>query len=165
MHQDLQKEVARLGQMTVSELRQRYAELFGEPTRTSHKEWLRKRLAWRLQVLAEGDISERARRRAAELARDADLRLSPPKQSDSKSANSMEQLKVATEPRANDQRLPAPGAVLVRQYKGRSIRVKVLADGLEYQGRHFESLSAVAEAITGGHCNGFLFFRLTRRKR
>jgi hypothetical protein len=39
--------------------------------------WLVKRIAWRMQALAEGDLSERARRRAAELANDADLRLSP----------------------------------------------------------------------------------------
>jgi Protein of unknown function (DUF2924) len=165
MHQDLDREVAKLGQMTVSELRQRYAEIFGEPTRAGHKEWLRKRLAWRLQALAEGDITERARRRAAELARDADLRLSPPKQPASETTSSLDSLNTPARQRTHDPRIPAPGTVLVRQYRGRSFQVKVLTDGFEYQDRHFESLSAVALAITGGHCNGFLFFRLTPRKR
>src|SRR5262249_32672437 len=48
-------------------------------TRTGNKAWLVKRLAWRLQALTEGDLSARARRRAADLAQDADLRLSPPR--------------------------------------------------------------------------------------
>jgi len=51
----------------------------GEPTGVTNKGWLCKRLAWRLQALAEGDLSERARRRASELACDADLRLLPPR--------------------------------------------------------------------------------------
>jgi len=73
------KEVAVLERMTVRELKERYAELFGEETRARNKAWLFKRIAWRIQSLAEGDLSERAKQRATELARDADLRLSPPK--------------------------------------------------------------------------------------
>lgn len=61
------------------ELKERYAELFGEETRTHNRAWLFKRIAWRIQSLAEGDLSERAKQRAAQLAHDADLRLSPPK--------------------------------------------------------------------------------------
>jgi hypothetical protein len=51
----------------------------GEIRSEVNKSWLIKRIAWRLQALAEGDLSERARQRAKELANDADLRLSPPK--------------------------------------------------------------------------------------
>src|SRR6266568_8614582 len=79
MHVNVAKEVAALRTMSVGELRVRYSEVFGEPARTGHKVWLIKRIVWRLQALAEGDLSERARRRAAELANDADLRLSPPR--------------------------------------------------------------------------------------
>ena len=75
MDRDWTKELAALTRLGVSELRTRYAELFGEPTRTGNKTWLVRRIAWRLQALAEGELSERARRRAEELARDADLRL------------------------------------------------------------------------------------------
>jgi hypothetical protein len=165
MSQNLKKEVDRLGQMSVSELRQRYFELFGEPTRTWHKDWLRKRLAWRLQALAEGDISERARRRARELAQDADLRLSPLKESNGKSPEPGNPVTARTTPPKIDRRLPPLGTVLTRPYKGRPIQVRVVPDGFEYEGDHFQSLSAVAEAITGGHCNGYLFFRLTGRRR
>jgi hypothetical protein len=73
------KELAALQRLTIKELKARYADLFGELTNAANRAWLVKRIAWRLQALAEGDLSERARRRAAELANDADLRLSPPK--------------------------------------------------------------------------------------
>jgi hypothetical protein len=50
--------------------------------------------------------------------------------------------------------------MLHRDYKGRPIRVLVLEDGFEYEGQLFNSLTAVANAITGSHVNGFQFFRL-----
>lgn len=50
---------------------EKYEEVFGEPTRAGNKDFLFKRIAWRIQSLAEGDLSERARRRADALARDA----------------------------------------------------------------------------------------------
>ena len=71
------KELAALRKMSVGDLRSRYAEVFGETTNTRHKDWLVKRVIWRMQALAEGDLSERARARAAELANDADLRRRP----------------------------------------------------------------------------------------
>ncbi len=58
------KELAALQRLTVKELRTRYAEVFGEPTNANNRAWIVKRLAWRLQALAEGDLSERARRGA-----------------------------------------------------------------------------------------------------
>ena len=56
--------------------------------------------------------------------------------------------------------LPIPGGVITRVYKGRTLRVKVLDQGLEFEGEIFKSLSAVAKRITGAHCNGYLFFKL-----
>jgi Protein of unknown function (DUF2924) len=163
MIMSLEKEVARLRQMTVTELRARYAELFGEPTSVTNKGWLCKRLAWRLQALAEGDLSERARRRASELACDADLRLLPPRQPRAKSSGLDETLAVVMAQDRADSRLPPPGTVLVRKYRGEELQVKVLPEGFEHQGESYPSLSAVAKAITGSHCNGFLFFRLSAR--
>src|SRR4051812_33933548 len=72
------KELAALEQMTGGQLRAKYAEIFGEESRSGHKEWLVKRIAWRIQANAEGGLSERAKRRAQELANDADLRLKAP---------------------------------------------------------------------------------------
>jgi hypothetical protein len=56
--------------------------------------------------------------------------------------------------------LPPPGTIITRRYKGEVLQVKVLPHGFEYQGEVYSSLSAVAKAITGSHCNGYLFFRL-----
>ena len=76
---NIARETDALGRLSITELRQRFAALFGEPTRTDNRTWLIKRLVWRLQVLQEGDLSERGRQRIAELGNDADLRLLPPR--------------------------------------------------------------------------------------
>ena len=78
MELNIVNEVAALQRLSIGQLRQRFADLFGEATAASNRSWLIKRIAWRMQALAGGDLSQRARQRAAELARDADLRLNPP---------------------------------------------------------------------------------------
>ena len=78
MPPNLASEVAALPRLRVAELRAKFAVVFGEPTPSHNKVWLVKRIAWRLQALAEGDLSEHARRRAAELVQEADLRLAAP---------------------------------------------------------------------------------------
>ena len=55
----------------------------------------------------------------------------------------------ARPPRERDRRLPAPGTTLTRVYKGREHRLKVLADGFEYEGETFRSLTAAAKRATG----------------
>jgi hypothetical protein len=159
MHPHLAAQLAALQQLGVTALRARYAELFGEAARTGHKAWLVKRLAWRLQALAEGDLPERARLRAEQLANDADLRLCPPRH-DQNDALSMNRNARATPRSLTDPRLPPPGNVLTRTYKGQTLQVRVLLHGFEFQGVTYTSLSAVAKAITGSHASGFLFFRL-----
>jgi hypothetical protein len=59
-----------------------------------------------------------------------------------------------------DPRKPAPGTKLVREWGGEEHMVTVLADGFEWQGRRFKSLSAAVRAITGAHWNGWRFFGL-----
>jgi hypothetical protein len=151
------KEIAALRKMRVAELRVKYAEVFNEGTRAGNKDWLVKRIAWRIQAIAEGDLTERARCRAAELARDADLRMSAPKETPTPV--------IATGPKIpitfrDKNRIPPAGTVLIRRYKGREYEVTVLTKGFEYDGQVYKSLSAVARAITGQHYNGFHFFRL-----
>ena len=158
MELNIVNEVAALHRLTVGQLRQRFAELFGEATCASNRTWLVKRIAWRMQALAEGDLSERARRRAAELARDADLRLNPPQSQANTTTPPPQDVRI---PAPVDHRLPPPGTILTRPYKGQLVQVQVLTDGFAYAGRVYASLSAVAKAITGSHTNGFLFFRNT----
>jgi hypothetical protein len=161
MNLNVGRELAVLQRLSVKELRDRYAETFGEGTNASNRAWLIKRIAWRLQALAEGDLSERARRRAAELACDADLRLSPPK---IKSVPTEATGRTMTGVLANktDDRLPLPGTIITREYKGQMLQVRVLTKGFEHAGEVYKSLSAVAKAVTGSHCNGFAFFRLEK---
>lgn len=144
----------------VPQLRQRYAEVFGEPTRSNNKQYLVKRIIWRMQALEEGDLSERARRRAADLARDADLRVRPP----ITPSGDADPGAVATAPFrvSADQRLPMPGTLLTREYKGQTIQVRVLRQGFEFDGEIYRSLSAVARKITGSHWNGWLFFGMAQ---
>src|SRR5713101_3958500 len=74
----MRKEIDELSRMTVGQLRQKYLGVFGEESRSNHKQFLFRRIAWRVQALAEGGLSERARRRALEIANDADLRIRAP---------------------------------------------------------------------------------------
>jgi hypothetical protein len=159
------KELAALQRMTVKELKARYAEVFAENTNAANKAWLIKRIAWRLQALAEGDLSERARRRAAEIANDADLRLSPPKAKAAPAAGAVaERTMTGTLANKGDDRLPLPGTILTREYKGAVVQVQVLSNGFEYEGVVYKSLSAVAKAITGQHVNGYAFFKLGQQE-
>ena len=157
MQVNVAKEVAVLEAMSVGELRAKYAQVFGEETRAGNKCWLMRRIIWRLQALAEGDLSERARKRAAELANDADLRLNPPRSAPVVSSNNASASSSSHQP---DNRLPPAGQTLRRLYKGRMVHVRILPKGFELEGVVYRSLSAVAKAITGSHTNGYLFFKL-----
>jgi Protein of unknown function (DUF2924) len=156
-------DIAALGHLSLAELRRRYAERFGEPAHSCHKPHLVRRLAWRLQALAEGGLSERARHRSSDLADEADLRLTAPRPNPADLATQTA-LRAATVAGTADERLPRPGTILTRRYKGALLQVKVLPHGFEFAGSRYRSLSAVAKAITGSHCNGFLFFRLARKE-
>ena len=48
------QQLAELAGLTTGQLAAKHLELFGEPTRSRNKDYLRKRLAWRIQELAEG---------------------------------------------------------------------------------------------------------------
>jgi len=152
--------VARLPTMTVAQLRDRYHATFGEPTASRHKTWLVRRIAWRLQANDEGGLSERALRRAAELAQDAEIRVTAPR---SPCIADPARTKHLTLPSQRDAGL-APGTLLRREWRGKEIVVTVLPDGFDYDGEIFRSLSAVARAITGTQWNGHLFFGLKARK-
>jgi hypothetical protein len=64
---------------------------------------------------------------------------------------------------SSDTRLPPPGSVLRRVWKGTEHEVTVLPSGFEYRGATYKSLSAVAAAISGSHWNGFGFFNLVAK--
>ena len=158
-------EIESLRRASLGALREKYREVFAEETRCRHREHLFRRIAWRLQALAEGDLTERARERASQLARDADLRMVAPRD-----FFTVEGEPVRTTPGEGnrlpvDGRLPLPGTLLSRKWKGRTLLVEVLSDGFRFENRRYASLSAVAVAVTGTRWNGLAFFGLTGKGR
>jgi hypothetical protein len=145
--------LASLSRMTGAELAEKHLIMFGEPPRSRNPHFLRKRLAWRIQELAEGGLSDRALARIEELGADALGSRLPAKEG-------THRLTGRSRPRASDRdpRLPLPGSVLVRSYRDEEHRITVLDDGFEYQGQKYRSLSKIARLITGTPWNGFLFF-------
>ena len=151
--------ISKLRQMSVAELRIRWRELYGEESRSRNKAFLFRRLAWRTQELAHGGLSDRARTRLEQLAPDGFVRARTP-------AVAPQDAPSPAPPRARrDPRLPAPGTVIAREYRGRQLRLTVLHDGYELDGNRYGSLTEAARAATGSHWNGRLFFGLTERKR
>jgi hypothetical protein len=114
----LAKAIDTLRRMTVKTLRRRHVELFGEESRAGNRQYLFPRIASRMQALAEGDLTERARRRAQELARDADLRRRPPRELVMPPAPADLRTVTGRLAVSRDDRLPMPGATLKRVVKG-----------------------------------------------
>jgi Protein of unknown function (DUF2924) len=156
-------QIEQLRSLTVSGLRAKYRDVFGEDSRSGNKDYLYRRIAWRLQANAEGDLSERARRRALEIADDADLRVRAPKRVAGPDAQKRTSVTAINGTR--DPRLPQPGTLLTREFKGQVHVVKVMEDGFEYDGRQYKSLSKIATEIAGSRWNGFVFFGLDREVR
>jgi Protein of unknown function (DUF2924) len=148
MNTTLEAQIEELRKLPAIALQAKYLELFGEESRSGNRQFLFRRVVWRLQALAEGDLSERARQRARELANDADLRVQPSRA-------------WLPAPRVGpDRRLPASGTILRRSFKGRNLEVRILEDGFEFEGRRYQSLSAIASEVAGSRWNGFAFFAL-----
>jgi len=149
--------------MGISELRQVHRDLFGVDHPMPNAEHLRRRIAWHIQAKAEGGLPESTRQYALEIAREVGLRVRV-------CANAVrrqngvpvDQAVTTAIASIHDPRLPMPGSLLVKEFRNRTIVVKVLDEGFEYDGRRFASLSAIAKEITGTKWNGFLFFGLTK---
>jgi hypothetical protein len=151
-------EIEQLRGATVSQLRVKYLDLFGQPSRSNHKQFLFRRVAWRLQALAYGELSEQARQQALALAQDADLRIKAPAHLVGTAEQVLQPTLRSRRKPGRDERLPNPGSVLRREFKGQMIVVQILEHGFQYQDRFYKSLSAIARQVTGTHWNGYAFF-------
>jgi hypothetical protein len=112
-----------LRHMSVGQLKDKYRDVFGESSRSNHKQFLFRRIAWRMQANAWGGLSDRARRRALEIANDADLRIRAPKNFLKMDLDESRTLETRVAP-TQDPRLPIPGTMLVRRYRDKDIVVK-----------------------------------------
>ena len=161
---DAPSQLAELDTMNVGALAEKYRELYGEPTRSRNKDYLKKRLAWRIQELAEGGLSQGALARIHQLGDQLPERwrmrrgqpegATPPTSAEPPAV-------LALEPR--DPRVPPVGTVLRRVFDGKTHEATVCAEGFEYASRRYKSLSAIATEIAGTRWNGFLFFGLKKR--
>lgn len=151
----------RLARMRPDELQRLHRAMFGCDVSSGNSELARRRIAWRVQAEREGGLPESARQHALALARESGARIragmEPPRRK-----NRLQHATVTGLVTDHDPRVPMPGSVIVKAYRGRTILVRVLAAGFERDGRRFASLSAVAKDITGTKWNGLAFFGLAK---
>jgi hypothetical protein len=151
--------------MQPSQLQQLHRRIFGTDVASGNSEQARRRIAWQIQAEREGDLPDSARQRALELARESGIRIRARITANGKSAEARLWHATTTSLVSDhDPRLPMPGSVIVKEYRGRTLLVHVLNEGFEYDGRRFDSLSAIARDITGTKWNGFMFFGLAKGK-
>jgi hypothetical protein len=140
-------QLAALPNKSTAELKQLWRQLYDRDPQSFNRDYLVKRLAYRIQELAHGGLSARAEAKLDRLIAEEDLRLKgkPPV-------------------RKGRGDRPIVGTRLVRQWQGVEHTATVLVDGFEYQGRPYRSLSAIARAITGTRWNGPLFFGIRNHR-
>ena len=144
MNNSVLAQVAALPSKSAAELKQMWRDLYDREPPAYNRQFLIKRLAYRVQELAYGGLSARAEVKLKSLAEEEEHRLK------------------GKAPRRIAR--PIAGTRLVREWKGVEHHVTVLDNGFEYQGRKYTSLSAIARAITGTRWNGPLFFGMRSSK-
>jgi hypothetical protein len=165
MPDDVISQIQALRGMSVSQLRIEWERLYGETTRSRNRDYLWKRLAWRVQELKYGGLSNAAKQRLRELAPTTltYVRAQRPRGFDPEAVPVLPAPTTAKTVR--DARLPAPGSVINRKWRGRDLRLLVRDDGFEIDGVVYGSLSEAARGVTGQRWNGPLFWGLRTRKR
>lgn len=152
-----------LPRMTATQLQAVHTEMFGAAHPISNCQHLRRKIAWHMQAAKEGGLPESVRQYAIGIARGTELRA---RISDNTSRRRTEippdRTTTTVVVQTHDARLPMPGSLIVKKYKGQTLVVKVLDEAFEYDGRRFTSLSAIAGEITGTRWNGFAFFGLAK---
>lgn len=127
-----------LDSMTVGQLQAKYLEVFGYPTNSRNKPYLKIAITRRLEEKSRGSVVARINRLIEEARRER------------------EGIQAS---KSRDPRLPPPGTTLTRDYQGRQVSVIVHEDDFEYQGQRYPTLSEVANAITQKRWNGYLFWQ------
>lgn len=129
----------------IADLKQQWRTLYGKEPPPFSRTYIQSRLAYRIQELAYGGLKPETVARLEALGEQLD------------GGN-------ITLRRIRRDAKPIAGTRLVREYQGIEHTVTVLADGYEWQGRPYQSLSAVARAITGTRWNGLVFFGLKNQR-
>ena len=146
MKQSVLKQVAELPNLDSGQLKERWRTLYGSEPPAYNKSYLVKRLAYRIQELAFGGLSESAQ---------AQLR-------DALDGDDADGMASRMHRRRRKDGMPVTGTRLVREWQGNRYEVTVVHGGFEFEGRKYRSLTAITKAITGTHWNGPGFFGLRK---
>ena len=138
--------LAALKTAPVADLKTKWRELFDREPPVYNRGFLEHRLAYRIQELVYGGLKPTTVARLKALADDLDG-VDPA---------------IRRQHKAKDR--PITGTRLIREYQGVENCVEVRDDGYEYQGRPYQSLSAIATSITGTRWNGWTFFGLKNQR-
>jgi hypothetical protein len=141
--QDVPARLAALPSADIHDLKEQWRSLFGTEPPPYNRHFLERRIAYRIQELAYGGLKPETIARLEALGEQID------------GGN-------ITLRRIRQDQRPIAGTRLLREYQGTEHVVTVTRDGYEYQGRPFQSLSAIARTITGTRWNGWVFFGLRK---
>lgn len=154
MQENISAQIEALKTTGTAQLSELYRQYFDDKAAPGNRTFLIRQIAYQIQEKALGGLSTSAKDRIRELIQAYDpinklaIKTSSPDRTGGR-----------------DNRLPTPGSFITKKYKGKRIDVKVLEQGFEYQSTIYSNLSAVAEAVTGAHWNGFAFFGVKNRGR
>jgi len=146
-HDPIPARLAALKTTPTPELKKQWRELFDSEPPQFNRRYLESRLAYRIQELAYGGLKPETIRRLERLGEELD-------------GGDKRRRGIRT-----DRHHPITGTRLLREWQGVEQIVTVTQDGFEWQGRPYQSLSAIARAITGTRWNGWVFFGLKNHRR
>jgi Protein of unknown function (DUF2924) len=158
-------DLSRLVKMDARRLQALHRELFGVEHPVTNAGHLRRKIACHVQARKNGGLPDSAVRHALAIARNAQLRVRISDNVARRKHSIPPDRSATTFIASHDTRLPLAGTLLVKEFKGNTLVVKVLNEGFEYNGHRFTSLSAIAQEITGTKWNGFRFFGLLQENR
>jgi hypothetical protein len=149
-------QIMELKEKSLGELKANYEELFpGQKAPSNNKVFLWRKIAYRIQELEHGNVSTETQSKIQQLIQQFDPINNKALRPDDATENRPKMSGLS-----RDKRLPIPGTVIIKEYKGIKLEVKVLESGFEYHNKSYKSLTAIAKEVTGAHWNGYLFFNL-----
>jgi len=149
-------QIMELKEKSLGELKAKYEELFsGQTAPSNNKVFLWRKIAYRIQELEYGGISTDTQVKIQRLIQQYD-----PINNKALRPDRIPTKQAKKSDLSRDKRLPIPGTVITKEYKGISLQIKVLDPGFEYNKKIYKSLTAIAKEVTGAHWNGYLFFNL-----
>jgi len=156
MGENTVSEIMALKEMPLGELEKKYEAVFdGKKAPSNNKVYLWRKIAYRIQELKYGGLPSETQSKIEEFIQKYDpinnKALRPDNTFPERSKNGRF---------SRDKRLPIPGTVITKEYKGIALQVKALESGFEYNNKTYKSLTAISKEVTGAHWDGYLFFNL-----